>query len=117
RKVVAYDVVLPGVSVVEETPIRTSQYYIACVNDSLSKTSAATAIRVLAMLIERHPDLRLMIVGEGPYEDDLRMQAAALRVLNLVSFVGDRDDEIEVMRNARFGWVVAQGDTGAFAAL
>ena len=45
------------------------------------------------------------------------MQAAALRVLHLVSFLGERDDLVNIMQGAHLGWVVADGDTGAFGTL
>ena len=45
------------------------------------------------------------------------MQAAALRILHLVSFLGERDDEIAIMRDADLGWVVADGDTAAYGLL
>jgi glycosyltransferase involved in cell wall biosynthesis len=68
-------------------------------------------------LSPRHPNLRLIIVGPGSDDEDLRMQAAALRVLHLVSFLGERDDQINLMRDAHLGWVVAEGDTGAYGIL
>jgi glycosyltransferase involved in cell wall biosynthesis len=45
------------------------------------------------------------------------MQAAALRVLHLVSFLGERDDEIRIMQDAHLGWIVAEGDTAAYGIL
>jgi glycosyltransferase involved in cell wall biosynthesis len=45
------------------------------------------------------------------------MQAAALRVLHLVSFLGERDDVVNLMRDAYLGWVVAEADTGAYGTL
>jgi len=45
------------------------------------------------------------------------MQAAALRILHLVSFLGERDDQVAVMRDADLGWVVAGGDTAAYGLL
>jgi len=91
--------------------------YIICVYDPSSRGRAATAIRTISMLAPRHPNLRLMIVGPGSDDEDLRMQAAALRVLHLVSFLGERDDQVSLMRDAHLGWVVAEGDTGAFGIL
>jgi glycosyltransferase involved in cell wall biosynthesis len=58
-----------------------------------------------------------MIVGPGSDDEDLRMQAAALRVLHLVSFLGERDDQIKLMQDAHLGWVVADADTGAYGIL
>ncbi|HEV7388963.1 MAG TPA: glycosyltransferase family 4 protein [Gemmatimonadaceae bacterium] len=91
--------------------------YIVCIYDPSSRGRAATAIRTISMLAPRHPDLRLIIVGQGSDDEDLRMQAAALRVLHLVSFLGERDDVVSLMRDAHLGWVVAEADTGAYGIL
>lgn len=90
---------------------------IVCVHDASSRSRAAAAIRTVAMLAPRHLTLRLLIVGEGAYDDDLRMQAAALGALPLVSFLGERADQTEVMRDALLGWVVADSDTAAYGIL
>ena len=91
--------------------------YIVCVYDPTSRGRAATAIRTMSMLSPRHPNLRLMIVGPGSDDEDLRMQAAALRVLHLVSFLGERDDVVSLMQDAHLGWVVADADTGVYGIL
>ncbi len=97
----------------DSTPLR----YIVCVYDPTSRGRAATAIRTISMLAPRHANLRLIIVGPGSDDEDLRMQAAALRVLHLVSFLGERDDVISLMQDAHLGWVVAEADTGAYGIL
>jgi glycosyltransferase involved in cell wall biosynthesis len=91
--------------------------YIVCVYGPTARGRAATAIRTISMLSPRHPNVRLIIVGPGSDDEDLRMQAAALRVLHLVSFLGDRDDQVNLMRDAHLGWVVADADTGAYGIL
>ena len=91
--------------------------YVVCVYDPTSRGRAASAIRCISMLAPRHPNLRLIIVGPGSDDEDLRMQAAALRVLHLVSFLGERDDVIKLMQDAYLGWVVADADTGAYGLL
>jgi glycosyltransferase involved in cell wall biosynthesis len=91
--------------------------YIVCVYDPTARGRAATAIRTISMLAPRHPNLRLIIVGPGSDDEDLRMQAAALRVLHLVSFLGERDDVVNLMMDAHLGWVVAEADTGAYGLL
>ena len=90
---------------------------VVCVHDASSRSRAAAAIRTVAMLSPRHPGLRLVIVGEGAYDDDLKMQAAALGALPLVTFLGDRADHLEVMRSAKLGWVVADADTAVYGIL
>jgi len=91
--------------------------YIICVYDPTSRGRAATAIRTVAMLAPRHPYLRLIIFGPGSDSEDLRMQAAALDVMHLVSFLGERDDHLALMRDAELGWVVAEADTAAYGIL
>jgi glycosyltransferase involved in cell wall biosynthesis len=98
-------------------PKEVARKYIVCVYDPTSRGRAATAIRTMSMLSPRHPNLRLMIVGPGSDDEDLRMQAAALRVLHLVSFLGERDDVVSLMQDAHLGWVVADADTGAYGIL
>ena len=90
---------------------------VVCVHDASSRSRAAAVIRTVAMLEPRHPGLHLLIIGEGAYDDDLRMQAAALNALPLVTFLGDRADQIDVMRSARLGWVVADSDTAVYGIL
>ena len=91
--------------------------YIICVYDPTSRGRAATAIRTISMLTPRHPYLRLIIFGAGSDSEDLRMQAAALDVIHLVSFLGERDDHLTLMRDAELGWVVAEADTAAYGIL
>ena len=102
---------------VESDPKAAELKYIVCVYDPTSRGRAATAIRTMSMLSPRHPNLRLIIVGSGSDDEDLRMQAAALRVLHLVSFLGERDDVLNLMQDAHLGWVVADADTGAYGIL
>jgi glycosyltransferase involved in cell wall biosynthesis len=58
-----------------------------------------------------------MIFGPGSDSEELRMQAAALGVLDLVTFLGERDDHLLLMRDADLGWVVAEADTAAYGIL
>ena len=102
---------------VTQTPRPEDIRYIICVYDRTSRGRAATAIRTVSMLAPRHPYLRLIIFGAGSDSEDLRMQAAALDVMHLVSFLGERDDHLTLMRDAELGWVVAEGDTASYGIL
>jgi glycosyltransferase involved in cell wall biosynthesis len=84
---------------------------VVCIHDASSRGRAAAATRTVAMLAPRHPGLHLVIIGDGIYDDDLKMQAASLGALHLITSLGDRADQIEVMRKAKLGWVVADSDT------
>ena len=88
---------------------------IVCVFDG-QKQHVLTPLRTLALLAPRHPDLHMAVIGaERP--DEFRMHGAALGINSMVTFLGARNDELSVMRAADFGWIAADGDAAAFAAL
>jgi glycosyltransferase involved in cell wall biosynthesis len=90
---------------------------IVCVIDQQSGSRVTTAMRTLALLAERHPALRLVLVGRADDADDTRMHAAALGVTSLVRFLRENDNTPQVLAAADVGWVAADGDDGAFACL
>ncbi len=91
--------------------------YIVVVYDPSGRHAAGNALRVVSHLAQRHPDLRLAFVGAGAQADHLRLHAAALRIPQRVTLLGARDDELAVLRAAELGWVVAEGDDGAWGML
>jgi glycosyltransferase involved in cell wall biosynthesis len=113
--VTAYDSIRPIARSTIGLPAR--GVLIVCSYDSSARLRLATAMRTLALLLPRHPDLHLAVLGPGSLDDDLRMHAAALGVSNHVTFLGQRPDELSVLRAADAGWVVAGGDDGAYAFL
>ncbi len=90
---------------------------VACLCDAGAKARTATVLRSLAMLLPRHPEVHLVLLGAGSTDDDVRMHAAALGVSRHVSFLGERDDELAVLRAAALAWIVAEGERAAFGAL
>jgi glycosyltransferase involved in cell wall biosynthesis len=90
---------------------------IVCNYEPSARFRLATAMRTLALLLPRHPNLHLAVLGPGSLDDDLRMHAAALGVSNSVTFLGQRTDDLAILRAADAGWVVAAGDDGAYAFL
>jgi glycosyltransferase involved in cell wall biosynthesis len=90
---------------------------MVCVADRRARSRITTALRTVSLLAERHPGLRLAIVGSGSDDDDVHMHAAALGVTSLVRFLGQRDDMGAVLSAAEVGWVAAAGDDGAFGCL
>lgn len=89
---------------------------IVCVHDGGDRRGVLTAMRTLSLLAPRHPELHLAIVG-APHMDELRMHGAALGINAMMSLLGTRDDELAVLRAADVGWVAADSDAAAFAAL
>ena len=90
---------------------------IVCSYEPGARFRLATAMRTLALLLPRHPGVHLAVIGPGSLDDDLRMHAAALGMSTSVTFLGQRPDELSILRAADAGWVVAGGDDGAFAFL
>ena len=89
---------------------------VVCVHDGSNKQSALMALRTLALLAPRHPDLHLAVVGTSRL-DEVRMHGAALGINSMVSYLGAREDELSIIRAADVGWIAADGDGAAFAAL
>src|SRR5689334_19815675 len=90
---------------------------IVCSYEPSARLRLATAMRTLALLLPRHPSLHFAVLGPGSLDDDLRMHAAALGVSTSVTFLGQRIDDLAILRAADAGWVVASGDDGAYAFL
>jgi glycosyltransferase involved in cell wall biosynthesis len=61
--------------------------------------------------------LHVAILGAESGEEGLRVHAAALGITERLSALGERDDDLAVLRAAHVGWVVADADSAAFAAL
>lgn len=88
---------------------------IVCLFDG-QKRNVLTPLRTLALLAPRHPELHMVVIG-ADRPDEIRMHGAALGINSMVTFLGARDDELTIMKAADFGWIAADGDAAAFAAL
>jgi len=55
----------------------------------LEKKGVDMAIRAFATVHARHPDTRFLVVGTGPYEDELHHLAASLGLSDAVVFAGN----------------------------
>lgn len=111
----AYDTVRPASRSVAGTGAGTR--VLVCVHDGGARVRAGNVLRVVALLAERHPELRLIFLGPGAADADLKVHAAALRISRAVSFLGERDDYLSILALADLGWVVSGGDDGAYALL
>jgi glycosyltransferase involved in cell wall biosynthesis len=89
---------------------------IACVHDGIEQRGVMTMLRTVALLAPRHPDLHVVVIG-ADRADDMRMHAAALGVTPMVTYLGHRDDELAIIRAASLGWIAAEDDAAALAAL
>lgn len=102
---------------VELTDGHVSERRLVCVCDPSSHARAFVVLRAVAMLAPRHPELRLVLVGPGVLDSQLRMHAAALGIHRVVECrVGD-GEVTPSLADSALGWVVADGDDGALGAL
>ncbi len=90
---------------------------IACTYNAAGRYRIATVFRTVALLAARHPNMHVVVLGADSLDDDLRMHAAALGVGPVVSFLGEREDELRILRAADVGWIVSGGDAAAFGCL
>ena len=113
--VATYDALRPANRATFGAPA--SALLVACAYEPNGRPHLLAALRTVALLVPRHPELHLSIVGRGSQDDDLRLHAAALGVAKAVSFLGERDDALAILRAADVGWVAATHDDAAFAFL
>lgn len=111
----AYDAVQPAAP--RSLGVDGGERLLVCVCDPRARARAATVLRSVAMLAPRHPELRLVLVGQGSDHEDLRMHAAALGITPVVRHLGQREDEVAVLRAADIGWVIADHDDAALGVL
>ncbi|HVE33748.1 MAG TPA: glycosyltransferase family 4 protein [Gemmatimonadaceae bacterium] len=90
---------------------------IACPYERSGRNRIATLFRTLSLVVPRHRDMHAVVFGPGSLDDELRLHAAALGVSSAITFLGDIDAPLPVMRAANVVWAVADGDGGAFACL
>jgi hypothetical protein len=90
---------------------------IACVFDQSARGRMGPILRVMAALSPRRPELHLVVVGPGSEAEELKVHAAAVGVTHVVSFLGARSDEREILAAADLVWVAAGGDAGAYGCL
>jgi glycosyltransferase involved in cell wall biosynthesis len=90
---------------------------IACPYERSGRARISTLFRTLSLLVPRHRDMHAVVFGPGSFDDELRLHAAALGVSSAITFLGDIDAPLPVMRAASVVWAVADGDGGAFACL
>jgi len=108
-----------GIEPVNRTVLTAPQHsiLIGCSYDPSGRYRLGSVFRTLALLAPRHVNIHVFVFGPGSNDDELRMHASALGVSPVVTFLGEREDERELMRAAHAGWIVSGSDTSAFACL
>lgn len=70
---------------------------IGTVANFTPKKDHATLLRAVGAVVERHPTVRLVLIGAGPLEGELRARTQALELGSVVVFAGSRDDVAEIL--------------------
>lgn len=70
---------------------------VGTVGNFTAKKDQATLLEAAARLVGEHPGLRVVLVGSGPLEGELRSRARQLGLGDAVLFAGSRDDVFELL--------------------
>jgi glycosyltransferase involved in cell wall biosynthesis len=90
---------------------------IAVIFDATQRDRVTIALRTVAMLAARHPELRCALIGPPGRDDALRIQAAALGISDVVRWVVDPGDRQGAIATADVAWLVAESDDLALGLL
>jgi len=90
---------------------------IGVVFDAAQRDRVSVALRTVAMLAERHRELRWAMIGPPGNDDALRIQAAALGVGEVVRWVADPGDREGAIATADVVWLIAESDDLALGLL
>ena len=82
----------------ERLGIPASVPVIGCVGRLVALKHHRLLLALLPALAQAHPDLRVVLVGDGPEEASLRALAASLGIAERVLFAGARDDVAGLLR-------------------
>jgi glycosyltransferase involved in cell wall biosynthesis len=73
---------------------------VICVGRLIFNKGQQVLLEALAKLHDEAVSFRLLLVGDGPMEQQLRRQAAELGIESVVEFAGARDDVAELLKRA-----------------
>ncbi len=95
KVVVVYD----GVELHDAVPPRSGPRVLGCVGYLLPEKGQELAIRALPLVLDRYPECRLLLAGDGPCRGALERLAAELGVARAVEFAGFVEDVASVYRS------------------
>jgi glycosyltransferase involved in cell wall biosynthesis len=90
---------------------------LACVSTSLATGRVTNVLRAAAMLMERHADVRLTMIGSVAADDNVKLHAAALGIGARLEWVGNAPGVEASLADAQVCCVVADGDDAAYGFL
>jgi hypothetical protein len=111
----------PGIAAAATAAARSpGERRIVCAFSEETRGAASIALRTMALLAERHADLRLSLIGPVDRREALKLQAASLGIVARVDMPAadaTADSERAKIAGATFAWVLSGGDDAMFAML
>lgn len=90
---------------------------LACIASREALRRATNVVRATAYLAQRHPVLRLRVIGTAAADPDLQVLASALGIGRRVEWVPHAVDAATALRGVAAGWVIADGDDAGLGVL
>jgi glycosyltransferase involved in cell wall biosynthesis len=90
---------------------------LACIASREALRRATNVVRATAYLAQRHPVLRLRVIGTAAADPDLQVLASALGIGRRVEWVPHAVDPATALRGVSAGWVIADGDDAGLGVL
>ncbi len=77
--------------------VASDELVVGTVGNFTPKKDQETLLRAVARLVPDLPGLRLVLIGSGPLENELRVLATSLGIAEVTDFTGSRDDVRELL--------------------
>ncbi len=90
---------------------------VACLAAQEAVRRATQVLRAVAMLAQRHRQLRLRVIGSAAADPDLQVLAMALGMAGRVDWYPHGSRTMDVLDGVAAGWVVADGDDAGLGVL
>ena len=84
----------------ENLGLSTQETIILCTGELLKNKNQATLLRALPSILVKHPDVRVLLAGNGPEKANLEQLAQQLAVSNKVDMLGYRTDLDQLVKAA-----------------
>jgi glycosyltransferase involved in cell wall biosynthesis len=81
---------------------------IVTVGRLVNQKNHALFLQAASRLLPRCPDLRFVIVGDGPLRGELEERARTLEIADRVTFAGERHDVDTILRRASLFWLTSR---------
>lgn len=81
----------------ERLGLPSAAHVIGTVANFTPKKDHATLLDAVAVLASAHPDVRVLLIGSGPLEQELRARATRLNLERFVVFAGSRGDVTDIL--------------------